>query len=387
MRIVVLCHNLRFAGGLSVGKNVIATLRRVADEHEYLLVMPAGAGYESIELPSRSRAEYFLRNGGPLGAASQFWYDVVALEQLVRAWQPDVLWGLGNFGLKRPPCPQAVHYFDAHLVYDPRKQPKRLWDNGLDMRMVRWRLKRALPATGLVFCQTNTMLTRFRETFGFSGEMVVMPTAVSRYALTDPAVRPPVFERLAGKFVLLAVTRYYPHKNLEVLVEMFQRHSAELADVVVLVTIDPGQKYGVEPFMAKIADPRVSRHFVNVGPVKQSELAGYFQHSHALIQPTVLESFSVTYLEAMQFNTPILTSDMDFAREVCGEAALYFDPWDADAVFNTVQRFRASPEIGLELVRRGGDRMQSYVRSWEDIIGAAMRRVEALARGGRPPGA
>jgi hypothetical protein len=51
MRILFLCHNLRFAGGLSVGKNVVATLRRVADEHEFLLVMPAGAGYESIELP------------------------------------------------------------------------------------------------------------------------------------------------------------------------------------------------------------------------------------------------------------------------------------------------------------------------------------------------
>jgi glycosyltransferase involved in cell wall biosynthesis len=293
-----------------------------------------------------------------------------------------VIWGLGNFGLRRPPCPQAIHYFDAHLVYDPRKQPRQLWHNGLEMRMVHWRLLRSLPATDLVFCQTNTMLTRFRETFAYPGEMVVMPTAVSRFALSE-AARPAVFERLAGKFVLLALTRYYPHKNLEVLVEMFQRHSAALDDVVVLLTIDPAQKYGVERFLAGTAQPGVSKHFLNVGPVKQSELAGYFRHSRALIQPTVLESFSSTYLEAMQFETPILTSDLDFAREVCGEAALYFDPWNADAVFAALQQFRASPELGRELARRGTERMQSYFRSWEEIVGAALRRIESLGGGRR----
>jgi glycosyltransferase involved in cell wall biosynthesis len=116
--------------------------------------------------------------------------------------------------------------------------------------------------------------------------------------------------------------------------------------------------------------------------VKQTELAGYFQSAHALIQPTVLESFSSTYLEAMQFGTPILTSDMDFAREVCGDAALYFDPWNASALCEAVQRFRATPELSRDLVQRGKERMQTYFRSWEEIVGDAMRRIENLAAAG-----
>ncbi len=45
---------------------------------------------------------------------------------------------------------------------------------------------------------------------------------------------------------------------------------------------------------------------------KQKELAGYFCNSNALLLPALLESFSATYLEAMYFGLPILTSNLDF---------------------------------------------------------------------------
>ena len=54
MRLAILAHNLRFAGGRSVGINVISALARVANEHEYLLFMPRNLGYEDAQKPERS---------------------------------------------------------------------------------------------------------------------------------------------------------------------------------------------------------------------------------------------------------------------------------------------------------------------------------------------
>jgi glycosyltransferase involved in cell wall biosynthesis len=45
----------------------------------------------------------------------------------------------------------------------------------------------------------------------------------------------------------------------------------------------------------------------------------------------------------MHLGTPILTSDLDFAREVCGEAAVYFSPWDPDAMATAIERLRDEP--------------------------------------------
>ncbi|MBI5863996.1 MAG: glycosyltransferase [Planctomycetes bacterium] len=378
MKIAIIAHNLRTAGGLTVGSNTIAALRRVADEHEYFLTLPADAGYEAIALPTRSKPLFFRRRPGARGVAAQLWLDFVRLNGLVAARRPDVVWGLGNFGLPRPPCPQAVLCQDAHFVYEPTQQPRVLWTFTSDLRVARTRLRRSLPNSQLVFCQTNVMIRRFRETFQFAGEMSLFPAAVSRIASEPNDAPPRIYEQLKGRFVLLALTRYYRHKNLELLIEMFERHPAELADVSVVLTIDPPQGYGADEFLRRIANSPAREHFVNVGPVRRTELAAYYNGAAALITPTVLETTCLPYLEAMQYGTPILTGDLDFSREMCGDAAFYFDPWNADSAFEAVMRFRADPSIGPALVACGRKRVEQHFRTWDEIVRDAITRLETL---------
>ena len=45
--------------------------------------------------------------------------------------------------------------------------------------------------------------------------------------------------------------------------------------------------------------------------------------------PTLLETSSATYYEAMLTNTPIVTTDLDFSHDACKDSALYYDPLDA----------------------------------------------------------
>ncbi len=39
--------------------------------------------------------------------------------------------------------------------------------------------------------------------------------------------------------------------------------------------------------------------------------------------PTLLEVFSATYLEAMLMKKPIIASDLEFSRDICGESAYF----------------------------------------------------------------
>ena len=50
--------------------------------------------------------------------------------------------------------------------------------------------------------------------------------------------------------------------------------------------------------------------------------------SDAMLLPTMLECFSASYPEAMVMKKPVLTSDLSFARSICGNAAIYFNPFD-----------------------------------------------------------
>ncbi|MFQ5806590.1 MAG: glycosyltransferase, partial [Phycisphaerae bacterium] len=106
-----------------------------------------------------------------------------------------------------------------------------------------------------------------------------------------------------------------------------------------------------------------------------------FTHSQALILPTLLESFSSTYLEAMQFRCPILTSDLDFARDICGSAAHYFAPFDPASIRDAIVELKRSPELQEQLVAAGVERHQSLVRDWDSIVADAVHELTMLVHG------
>ena len=53
--------------------------------------------------------------------------------------------------------------------------------------------------------------------------------------------------------------------------------------------------------------------------------------------PTLL-SHTRYFLEAM-YKKPLLVSDREFAREICGQAAIYFDPLSIDSMAQAVSNF------------------------------------------------
>lgn len=377
MRIAVLAHQLRVAGGLSVGRNVIAALRRVADQHEYLLVMPTGVGYEEIQAPTRAQSFFYERRG----FFGQALFDLSALPRMTREFRPDLVWGLGNSGLPRPGAKQAILYHKPHFIYEAKY-------NCRETRLLRWsnvigrrRLVSALPATQIVFCQTRTAAGRFRRFFDYSGQIEVMPNAVSRFALPEAAPSAPApLAALHGKFTLFCLTKFYAHKNLEILVELFEQHRAALSDVAIVFTVEANQHPKAPAFVAALQRPELRPHLLNVGPVHQRELAAYYSATDGLILPTLLESFSGTYLEAMQFQRPIITSDMDFAREVCGPAAEYFDPFRVESIRDAILRVKDSAARREELVSAGAGQLRDYVRDWDSIVTEAVAKLERLVR-------
>ncbi|MDX2198868.1 MAG: glycosyltransferase [Phycisphaerae bacterium] len=381
MKIAVVGHNLRVAGGLSVGQNVVSALGRIADEHDYYFILPAGVGYENIAKPSRSSCYYYQRKMGSVG---QLLFTEFQLPRLVRAAKPDVIWALGNFGIPNPGVPQAILIQQAYLLYDPKEQKKPTWRISPEIQYVKRCLRNSLPGTKLVFCQTQTMAGRFRKEFAEllnGAEVGVMPNAVSASIHSTEAAIPPAIRDRADRFILFALTRYYAHKNLEALVDTFVEHREALRGVTLLLTIAAEQAPAAAAILKRIQDEKLEESIVNVGPLPQSELASYYNHSGALILPTLLESFSGTYVEAMRLNCPILTSDMDFAREICGPAAIYFDPWSTADIRDAILRLKGGGgELREKLVAAGRSQLASMPNKWDDIVGDAIGRVTALAK-------
>ncbi len=366
LRVAIIAHGMRVAGGLSVGTNLLESFGRVAPENQNLVVLPAGVGYESICNSLENREILWYRPGGWL---RRFRFDSSTLPAAVEAFKPDVVFAMGGKGLLKPSCPQVAFPQDPHLIYPSRFFARESRSYRLVKRYLKWHLSRQLRVTDAVLCQTPVVERRTIDTFGYRGRTLVCGSAVSPHLLARSADAPSP-ERMTSvraELKLVYVTKYYAHKNIEALVAMFDRFRKELEGVVLFLTIAPDQHPLAPSVLRDIDRMGLKEAIVNLGPIPHKEIAAVYQAADAFIMPSTLETFGLPYLEAMNYGLPILTSDLDFAHAVCGDAAIYFDPWDVRSIANAVIRMRQDAGLRQRLADLGRTRLQVGFRTWDEI--------------------
>lgn len=142
------------------------------------------------------------------------------------------------------------------------------------------------------------------------------------------------------------VTRNYPHKNVKLLGQIGNElEKRSEGEIKFLLTLNDAEWNDL--------DYDTRRHSINVGPKTVHELSEVYSRAEGSVFPSLLECFSVTPLEALLTDTPLIASDRDFVREVCGDAAIYCDPYDPVPWADAIQAIRNDPTIRETLVKKG----------------------------------
>ena len=364
MKISLLAHNLRTAGGLSVGKNIVTTLPQIAPNYQYLMIIPEKCGYPELY----GIANTNIYECPEMSLISRLRWERGTLSKVISDFQPDWIWALGNMPLALPSCKQSLLFHNAHRLYPDVSRAGATASERIFKRTSDIVLSASIKWVNRVYCQTNTMRQRFHNKFSFPLDKIgLCPNAFSSN-VTSSQKWPIELEPYRGKFILFTLTRYYPHKNLEIIVETFREYRDDLRDVICVMSLHKNQGRRAIALIDSVRRYGLENNFLFTGPIPQERLGDYFCAAAVMFLPTLLESFSGTYLEAMQLDTPILTSDRDFAREVCGDAAEYIDPLSPADIKKGIIRLKSSPERMRELIKNGQIRKTNFLRSWPEIL-------------------
>ncbi|MHB8632526.1 MAG: glycosyltransferase [Thermoplasmatota archaeon] len=381
MRIAVLAHAMREGGGQAVGTNLSAALSQLAPQHAFLFVVPKDAGYAEA---CRAHNRCTLREVAPLSPMRRAAFDRFVVPRTVRDFAPDVVLALDStHAMVRPPAPQAVLVHDAHIAYGRKHFGEITFANSARYAYLKRHFRRASLRCDLVFCQTGVMSSRVREQFHPSGRVLTCGTAVPAAMAAKAKQAPPGLASSSAHLRLLCVTRYAPHKNLEAIVRAFASNRESLGGVVVYLTVAASDHPHAARMLAEISRLGLEDVIINLGHIPHGDLRGVYEACHGLLQPTLLESFSTTYVEAMAFGLPILTSDLDFAHASCGDAALYFDPWHAQGLADAIIQFRDNPAIREVLARKAKARTLAG-STWQAVGSIVLQGLESIARPSSP---
>lgn len=128
-------------------------------------------------------------------------------------------------------------------------------------------------------------------------------------------------EKKFTKKYLLYVGNFYPHKNVERLIEVF----SELKEDVQLVLVGP-RDYFLERIKDLITNLHQNDRVVIYANASDEDLIYLYKHAQVLIHPSLSEGFGLPIIEANFFGTPAVTSDLPVFKEVGGSNHLMFNP-------------------------------------------------------------
>ncbi|MBW9276331.1 MULTISPECIES: glycosyltransferase [Bacteroides] len=250
------------------------------------------------------------------------------LSQLEKKILPDVVFSIFGPVYWKPSVPHIMGYAIPHYIY--KDSP--YWDiisikERLKMKIKEFFHMYFLKRDASAFiCETDDVQTRLALLFP-EKKCYKVSNTYSSFFEKKVLCRDFIELKDTSKFRFLTVSRYYPHKNLEIIRLIVDKlRENDIKDIQFVLTISPSD-------YEKIFGIDYVEEVKNVGPVIASECPSLYNDCDAVFLPSLLECFSANYPEAMIMKKPILTSDLPFARTVCGNAALYFTPLNVmDAV-------------------------------------------------------
>ena len=204
-----------------------------------------------------------------------------------------------------------------------------------------------------------------------------LPSDIGSLSDDDKSRLPHVLSRFGIKpnEYLLFVGAQEPKKNLKRLIQAF----LDVDTSFPLVIAGPRGwmwEQEVGTVLAPLSD-RARARIKFTGYIERSDLRRLYAGALGFVYPSLYEGFGLPVLEAMQSGCPVITSKSSSLPEVCGDAAIYVDPFERDEIRDAIERLIGDPDLRARLISLGVARSKLF--SFDNYLTALNEAYSRLA--------
>lgn len=156
-----------------------------------------------------------------------------------------------------------------------------------------------------------------------------------------------------GPLKIFIPSAFYPHKNLEILINVavILKENYKFDFQFNFLIPQDSNDWNKLLHMAQVEN--VTEHFQTYGSVPNIQMKSLYSKNNLILLPTLAEASTAVYPESFISQRVLLTSDMDFARELCGNAAIYFNPHDENDIATKIIGIASDENYRQLLIEKG----------------------------------
>jgi glycosyltransferase involved in cell wall biosynthesis len=370
MKMVINTSDIKVGGMLQVALSVIDELRNFPEHDYHVFLSPeVERQVRKDKFPENFRFYSFIRYSGYSAALMRKWMTYKKLKQLQlleKLIKPDVVFSVFGPTYWKPKAPHVAGFATPQYVYPESPYFSEVpFSHRIKQTLFGW-LRQWLMIRNIDFliAETEEVKQRLINILRIDEHRVFHISNTLNEIYNKPekwTYRAKLPEREPGELRLVTVSANHLFKNLCIVNEVINQIKILRPQLKV--------KFILTIHRQEFKDLGTNRKYVHfTNRLNVDECPYLYSQCDFMFLPTLLECFSASYPEAMKMGLPILTSDLVFAREVCGDAALYFDPVNAHDIAEKIVYLHENTELQENMKAEGLKRLTDF--------GTATERVE-----------
>lgn len=286
----------------------------------------------------------------------RYFFEQFRFPKLLSQYKIDLVHSLGYVCPLRSPCPSVVtipdlNYIDiAHTI-------------GKGKRFVlKYFSTQAAKRANHVITISNFSKERFRQILKLPAEKITVTllssnmeenTASSINAdelLRHYGIKEPYIIAFGGGSI---------HKNIPRLIQAFVSLKDSFAHNLVLIGHIPPNI----DLPTLLNDHGLNGRLIATGYVPNSHIDLLLSQADLFVLPSLYEGFGLPLLEAQKAGVAVACSTAGSLPEVAGASVIFFDPFSADSIAQTIRKCLSDNSLRAEFRRLGQDNLKNF--SWE----------------------
>ncbi|OGD57209.1 hypothetical protein A2V71_02235 [Candidatus Berkelbacteria bacterium RBG_13_40_8] len=266
-----------------------------------------------------------------------------------------------NQGLK---IPQVLIIYDLTTFLFPEQRGK-----GVSERLSKKTVLACQKAAKIITISESTKKDLIRLLKISPSKVEVIYPGLTKF----PKIAKKLPKGLKSKKYILSVGTLEPRKNIKNLLLAYNLLSGNLKKEYKLV-ICGARGWNIDDEVKEISE---NKSVSWLGHIEDDILAKLYKEAKVFVYPSLYEGFGLPVAEAMQFGTPVITSNISSMPEVAQKAGILIDPRDIKAISRALQgvlegKFKVQPQ-DLET--------QAAKFSWEKNAKETLEVLEEVANG------
>ena len=359
MKILINGSNLVGGGGAQVADSICNTLADFT-QHQFVVVLSSVLKSTAERINKYPNVTLYCYDYPTRDLKSLLTGRNLFLDKLVAAEHVDMVFTIFAPMKWKPRVPHLAGFAISHLVMQESPFFQRM---NLKQR-IRWYVQLKLwkfifNKTDYFYTENQLISNRLEKLF--PNKRIYTVTNYYNQIFDFPKLQK--YHKLPyfNGWQILNVGSSSPHKNLRISIEI-----ARILKSAYLNVIQESDKpnfrflFTVKEVEFGYIPDDLKEHFFFIGRVDISEVPSLYEQTDIIFQPTLLECFTAVYPEAMRMRRPIVTTNLEFAHSLCGNAALYYSATDPVSAAEKIVQVISNTNLRQQLVDNGAKELKKF---------------------------